>query len=289
MVTRSRSARSGFTLIELLVVIAIIAILAAILFPVFLSAKEKARTIKCLAHGRELGQATMMYMADNGDRFPSSTGTWSEAAAAAASAWLESIRWEYAWGGIPRTWNANQMSHMRYLHLRKYVKNDDIFVCPSPKGLYCKRYAYGFKMSWLPRGGDDFVNGDRGFQKTVANPWPSKADNTGGLGLSVTEVMGLDRSAIVEPALPKDKPYMTACGPRYMPPSKKVMWMCYSLGRHHAGMGGATPPWDSVKWPDYAHNDGSVYVYADGHAAWQRQGSSWAPMGYTKLDFDNRQ
>jgi len=56
--------RKGFTLIELLVVIAIIAILAAILFPVFAQAREKARGISCLSNGKQMGTAIMMYAKD---------------------------------------------------------------------------------------------------------------------------------------------------------------------------------------------------------------------------------
>jgi prepilin-type N-terminal cleavage/methylation domain-containing protein len=58
------SSRSGFTLIELLVVIAIIAILAAILFPVFAQAREKARTISCLSNAKQIGTAIYMYAQD---------------------------------------------------------------------------------------------------------------------------------------------------------------------------------------------------------------------------------
>lgn len=57
--------RQGFTLVELLVVIAIIAILAAMIMPVFLEAKDAARMKRCVSNLRQLGQAVMAYMDDN--------------------------------------------------------------------------------------------------------------------------------------------------------------------------------------------------------------------------------
>src|SRR5437763_1776305 len=67
---RSRETWGGFTLIELLVVIAIIAILAAILFPVFARAREKARQATCLSNQKQLSTAMSMYSQDYDERFP---------------------------------------------------------------------------------------------------------------------------------------------------------------------------------------------------------------------------
>lgn len=64
------SKRSAFTLIELLVVIAIIAILAAILFPVFAQARESARKTSCLSNTKQLGLGTMMYVQDYDEMYP---------------------------------------------------------------------------------------------------------------------------------------------------------------------------------------------------------------------------
>ena len=61
--------RRGFTLIELLVVIAIIAILAAILFPVFARAREKARQTTCLSNLKQIGLAVLMYAQDYDERY----------------------------------------------------------------------------------------------------------------------------------------------------------------------------------------------------------------------------
>jgi len=73
-----RAYSHGFTLIELLVVIAITAILAAILFPVFAKAREKARTNTCMNNQRQIGIAVQMYVQDNDETFMSKDGAiWS--------------------------------------------------------------------------------------------------------------------------------------------------------------------------------------------------------------------
>jgi prepilin-type N-terminal cleavage/methylation domain-containing protein len=68
----------GFTLIELLVVIAIIAILAAILFPVFAKAREKARQSSCLNNQRQIAVAILMYAQDHDEVLPDESNVWPE-------------------------------------------------------------------------------------------------------------------------------------------------------------------------------------------------------------------
>src|SRR5881409_2419179 len=67
----------GFTLIELLVVIAVVAILAAILFPVFAQAREKARQVSCLSNLKRIGSAMTMYTQDYDEVLPPLQSDWS--------------------------------------------------------------------------------------------------------------------------------------------------------------------------------------------------------------------
>jgi len=98
--------RRGFTLIELLVVIAIIAILAAILFPVFAKAREKARQISCLSNMKQMGLAEAMYSQDYDECFvPNAAG-------------------DSAAGGV-LTWMTL---------LQPYMKNLQMIECPSDEG-----------------------------------------------------------------------------------------------------------------------------------------------------------
>ncbi len=102
--------RGGFTLIELLVVIAIIAILAAILFPVFSRAREKARQASCQNNLKQIGLALRMYTSDWDERLPDGLGGPVGCPRARYAVW---------WQG----WVA-------YV-LEPYVKNWQVFGCPS--------------------------------------------------------------------------------------------------------------------------------------------------------------
>jgi prepilin-type N-terminal cleavage/methylation domain-containing protein/prepilin-type processing-associated H-X9-DG protein len=103
---------NGFTLIELLVVIAIIAILAAILFPVFAQAREKARATSCLSNTKQLGTAYMMYLQDYDEVFPPHV---TERTAAP---------------GTPDTAEA-RAPYSYKTKLDPYVKSGQVYKCPS--------------------------------------------------------------------------------------------------------------------------------------------------------------
>ena len=98
--TSRKPKRSGFTLIELLVVIAIIAILAAILFPVFGRARENARRTSCISSNKQIGLAMMQYIQDYDERFMVAEHD----------------------ADPPYTW---------FQPLQPYIKSEQVFKCPS--------------------------------------------------------------------------------------------------------------------------------------------------------------
>ncbi len=99
-----RNRSKGFTLIELLVVIAIIAILAAILFPVFAKAREKARQATCLSNQKQIGLASMQYVQDYDETYP--------------PAWVTNS-----------SYDAYYSSYMD--ELMPYMKSREVWTCPS--------------------------------------------------------------------------------------------------------------------------------------------------------------
>ncbi len=135
MISRGWRQRA-FTLIELLVVIAIIAILAAILFPVFAQARDKARQTACLSNCKQIGLAISMYAND----------------------YDETIFWQKAWDEQADlgagSWGPNYKSYVRWPFAHApYIKNSDVFKCPSDKGTpdarhICKAPGGGSCSPW---------------------------------------------------------------------------------------------------------------------------------------------
>ncbi|HZO88466.1 MAG TPA: DUF1559 domain-containing protein [Chthonomonadaceae bacterium] len=135
-----RNIAKGFTLIELLVVIAIIAILAAILFPVFAQARERARAISCVSNLKQMGLAAVMYAQDYDENYPG-MWQWSPGAIMAHSPYL-----------YPPGWTAEQAKAQ--CETCPYVKNTDVYACPSRKNtsygdpaLYFS-YGYAYPTMW---------------------------------------------------------------------------------------------------------------------------------------------
>jgi len=126
--------RKGFTLIELLVVIAIIAILAAILFPVFARARDRAKLTRCMVHLRECGMACIMYCDDNDSRFPVPRITDLNGQIMADRSWPEG----QCVGGQTGTLETGaKYSPPQYRPLNRYVRSTEFFHCPSEKRQSC--------------------------------------------------------------------------------------------------------------------------------------------------------
>ena len=132
----------GFTLIELLVVIAIIAILAAILFPVFAKAREKARQASCMSNEKQLGLALLQYNQDYDEIMPA------------------------------RQYNNDPAQSWR-IAVYAYIRASNLFACPSNPSGFQKGYD-GYPISY---GGN--YNSSPYFNQDFGNMYPGHVNGTG--------------------------------------------------------------------------------------------------------------
>lgn len=130
-----RARRAGFTLVELLVVIAVIALLAAILLPVFARARAKAQQTTCLSNIKQFAAAFELYVSDYDDTYPSVGNYW--ASNSRGSDWVRVVE-----PGVPGAVAAELGS------LYSYVKNNQIYICPT--GVLCgQKYQDPAGREWV--------------------------------------------------------------------------------------------------------------------------------------------
>lgn len=225
-------SRKAFTLIELLVVIAIIAILAAILFPVFAQARESARQTTCLSNLKQIALANLMYAQDYEETFVPVGGTW-----------------EQAWPVQGRLTNDGSIKPFNgwSMNLLPYIKSRDLFQCPSMDRIFQGRgdcaafngqrmtnhYAYNF---WL--GADDSY-------PNYATSWDGTVNLTSPLTLA----------AVVQPAN-----VISHFHSGSVPPYGET-WGCVYVTIE-------LPDFYNKIRPRIRHKNGDNFAFVDGHAKW---------------------
>lgn len=246
-----KRSRSGFTLIELLVVIAIIAILAAILFPVFAQAREKARSISCLSDEKQIGLGIIQYQQDYDEKNP---------------------------GGLNGYGGGSGYAGQIY----PYVKSTNVFKCPSDSTRFGTFKASSLAINantTLPNTAPACdVNGD---SLSIAE-YSSPAKTV--LIFEVANSVGYDITT--ETGKITDTPPGTAsyCGGS---PAGNGVGGDYLPNGYNGHAGAGTPNDGAIKYatgifngitadtgsfldPLGRHQQGSNFVMADGHAKWLR-------------------
>ncbi|MDR3710779.1 MAG: DUF1559 domain-containing protein [Capsulimonadaceae bacterium] len=223
---------NGFTLIELLVVIAIIAILAAILFPVFATAREKARQTSCASNFKQIGLAMMQYCQDYDETHAY-------------------ITWTRAAGFIPsETWFPTS--------LYPYLKATGIWVCPD---LQQPSYGYHWSTSKYASSSTDPIT------SYVANAYILEKFHSDGSTSPVTESLISTPSTIIAvaegPGLGNDGTGTYNFSYPYLNDNWPHVYLTFANGCTTALTAGG-----NCQRISFPHSGGSNFVFCDGHVKW---------------------
>jgi len=185
----ANQARKGFTLIELLVVIAIIAILAAILFPVFAKVREKARQTSCLSNMNQIAKATIQYVQDNDETYyphrfncDANGNPFNGTAAGTCSAYTSG---QYPSAGL----DAESSKRIYWMYLiQPYIKSYAVFKCPSNPAAFTSDTDKS--RLFVPAGVNGAIGYDYGGQNSYGHNdmWMSPSGAFAGGGGSVAVV-----------------------------------------------------------------------------------------------------
>lgn len=241
--------RMGFTLIELLVVIAIIAILAAILFPVFASARAKARQTTCLSNLKQLSLAESMYADDWSNRWPIA-GCNSRAAITPKSMWdprppVNGV------GQIGSDGRGGYL-YLPFQVLDLYTKNRALWKCPSDTGAVKNNSTGSYSADWCcPCRYDEF--GSYYDVKMPVADGPVAGPKDTHIGSSYFFVMwgaNYHNGAMAT----QDGPW--SVNPRYT----NLYYETNDVSR-------VVILKDAETW----HNEGANYGFGDGHSQWKKK------------------
>lgn len=233
---RSRKPRpAGFTLIELLVVIAIISILAAILFPVFAQAREKARRASCTSNLKQISLGYMQYVQDNDEGFP------------------PTVTERQAPSGIADTAAARAPFSIR-MKLDPYIKSTSVWQCPSAT------------VKWPAPGPGQWYSVDYGSHLNEQNFAPA-ANNQAAWYQANPDFGFNETTGLASLSYPSQFILVADAGRSDNTPSRG--------GLYPLGFPGGPPDVSTQARPLARHQAGFVVGYADGHAKWVKPEQTW--------------